>query len=222
MLTHLFSIDTVTIDVHVDTDDGADDFLINRELANRHSEFTTTALKDEWKEGKEGILRLPEASPEAFQLFYDFINYGTVQFETSECQEEDDWSVVTEAWLLGDFLASTSFKDAVVDAMTDILHETSDPPVSMCQQIFRSTNLPVGMRKLLVDLAVWTWSAETLAKQPVDPACLDSFRDVAVAAVDKDRKCLGDWDLPYKRDDIGCRYHDHGSDSPCYKTMFGK
>lgn len=74
------------------------------------------------------------------------------------------------------------------------------------------------MRDLLVDIAVYSWFPGTLSEQESDEACVDFFRDVAIAL--KNRIADPSLSAPYDQKNVGCRYHDHGKDEPCYKKMF--
>ncbi|KAM0720125.1 hypothetical protein Q7P37_004261 [Cladosporium fusiforme] len=210
-------ITTIMIEVHVGASDHIEKFLVHEALAKRRSKFITAALKKCWDEGKQRIVTLPEVSPETFQLFCDFVNTGFCQIPVKKDQEDAAWVQVTDAWLLGDYLDSTSFKDAILDTMLAAIRQTSNRPISMFQEIFGCTRSPSGMRRLLVDLVVYSWPLGTLAKQPVEERCLDFFRDVSVAIELKDKKGLISWDAPYMKDDIKCHYHDHGSEEGCYR-----
>lgn len=211
------------IEVHVGTCDDGDEFLMHAELAKRHSKLITTALKGEWKEGKEGVLNLPEVSSADFQIFHDFVNTSKVHFTISSDHEEQDWTRIAKIWLLGDFLESVSFKDAVVDAMLAAMRRTSKIPVTMYQPVFGGTAFPSSMRRLLVDIAVFSWFPDALSNQPSDPKYVDFFKDVAV--IERQRNLNSSQSsnaAPYDLPNVKCHYHDHGSGSPCYKTMFGK
>lgn len=202
------------LEVHVGEDGSAENFLVHAELATRHSKFIATAMGPEWKEGKERILPLPKVLPETFRSFYDFINTSNLQFTISDDQEEKDWNHIAETWLFGDYLKSTSFQDAVVDAMLALMRRTSKFPTTMYQKVYGNSIFPSGMRRLLADVAVFGWFPDTLSHQPSDPKYVDFFRDVAV--LQREQIELG---APYDWGDVGCHYHDHGSDELCYSQQ---
>lgn len=223
--------------VHVGSDD-VEKFLVRKDLAIRHSRVIEKALDPEsdWKEAEENVVRLPEVTPEAFQVFLTFLDTGTIHLDhfgragedeaTRESPTEDEeWDSVAQAWLLSDRILSVSFKDAVVDKVISLVSDHGKVPTAMHRDIFKGSACRSGMRNLLTDIAVYSWFPGTLADQPGDAECADFFRDVGAAAMKRMASALRGQALltaPYDRKSVGCHYHDHDTEEkPCYKTMFG-
>jgi hypothetical protein len=132
---------------------------------------------------------LPEETPEALQAFLTFLDTGVVHLDhfrraneegtDQEALDEDaKWDNLAEAWLLGDRILSSSFKDATVDKVTSLANEHGTVPASMHREIYRGSAYKSGMRALLVDMAVHSWFPGTLADQPGEPESAEFFRDV--------------------------------------------
>ena len=210
---------------------------MRKNLAIRHSEFIKKALDPAsgWKEAKENIVRFPEESPEAFQVFMMFLDTGVIHLnhfrsaKSNAVREQDpdedkEWNSIAQLWLLSDRMDSVSLKDAVVDKVVSLVRDSGKVPTSLHRPIFKGSVSRSGMRKLLTDIAVYSWFPGTLADQPGDPDCADFFRDVAVEAM-KRMACARQGQMlstaPYDRQDVGCHYHDHEAEGkPCYKKMF--
>jgi len=127
---------------------------------------------------------------------------------------------------LNDRIDSVSLKDAVVDKVISLVRDSGKVPTSLHRPIFKGSVSRSGMRKLLTDIAVYSWFPGTLADQPGDPECADYFRDVGVEAMKRMACAVQGGQVPslapYDRQDIGCHYHDHDAEGkPCYETMFG-
>jgi len=127
---------------------------------------------------------------------------------------------IANAWLLGDHLRSTTFKDALVDKMVDILQSTAEVPKSMFQRIFAESIGRSGMRDLLVDMAAYHLFAADLEEQPDDDVYAGYWKQVAIAY--RHRITNPSMGAPYDQKDLGCKYHDHEKDNSklCYKSMF--
>lgn len=220
-------------EARVGLEDGIERFIVRKELATRHSEFIKKALDpaNGWKEARENIMRFPEEPPEAFQVFVTFLDTGVIHLEHSKsatdvvARDDDpdadkEWHKVAQAWLLGDRLRSTTFKDAFVDKMIHILQTTAEIPKSMFQRIFAESIGRSGMRDLLVDMAAYHLFAADLEEQPDDDVYAGYWKQVAIAY--RHRITNPSMGAPYDQKDLGCRYHDHEKDSSklCYKGMF--
>jgi hypothetical protein len=224
--------------VHVGPEDGVEKFAVRKDLAVRHSEFIKKALDPAsgWKEAKENVVRFPEESPEAFQVFVTFINSGVIHLDhfkgakgaatnEDDLDEDQEWNNIAQVWLLSDRIDSITLKDAVVDTLASLVRDSGKVPTSLHRPIFKGSVSKSGMRKLLTDIAVHCWFPGTLADQPGDPECADFFRDIGVEAMKRTARTIQGQSLslaPYDRQDVKCHYHDHDAEEkPCYKTMFG-
>lgn len=84
---------------------------------------------------------LPEVEPEIFTIFAGFLSTGRIHLchikqatspEAKGSHDNNDWEdVIAQAWLLGDQLLSSSFKNAVVDKLTDMVSKENKIPKTM-------------------------------------------------------------------------------------------
>lgn len=213
------------IEVCAGSNDDIEKFLVRKKLATRYSDVIRKALSNGWKEAKENIIRFPEESPETFQAFATFLDTGAIHLDhfkknttkpaTAQQGRPDidkQWDNIAQAWLLGEHLLSTPFKDALVDKTIHILRTTAEIPKTMLPKIIAGSVGRSGMRDLLVDIAAYHLFAADLEEQPDGEAYAGYWKQVAIAD-----PSLG---APYDRVDVGCRYHDHGKGKLCYKAMF--
>lgn len=219
------------IEVCVGSGDDIEQFIVRKNLATRYSDVIRKAFAGGWKEAKENVLRFPEESPEVFQVFVTFLDTGVIHLDhfnsngLAVAQEVEDsrdadgqWDMIAQAWLLGEHLCSTSFKDALVDKMVHILQTTAEIPKAMFPKIIVGSVARSGMLDLLVDIAAYHLFAADLEEQPDDKVYAGYWKQVAVAY----RHRITDPSLraPYDQGDVGCRYHGHGKDKLCYRAMF--
>lgn len=182
------------IQVCVGSGDDVERLIARKSLATRHSDVIRKAFAGGWKEAKENIIRFPEESPEAFQVFATFLDTGVIHLchfkgnKPSIAQEREDsrsieqeWNRIAQAWLLGEHLCSTSFKDALVDTMIHILQTTAEIPRMIFPKIITGSVARSGMRDLLVDIAAYHLFVADLEEQPDDDAYAGYWKQVAIA-----------------------------------------
>ncbi|GAB7329948.1 hypothetical protein MBLNU13_g01650t1 [Cladosporium sp. NU13] len=224
-------IEKIMIEVRVGSGDEIEGFILRKNLATRHSDVIRKAFAGGWKEAKENMVRFPEESPEAFQMFVTFLDTGVIHLchfksnrpvvaqEVADSRDVDEeWKKIAEAWLLGERLCCTSFKDALVDKMVHILQTTAEIPKTMLPKIITGSVARSGMRDLLVDLAAYHLFAADLEDQPDNDRYASYWKQVAIAC--RHRITNPSLNAPYDNGDVGCRYHDHGKGNPCYKLVF--
>lgn len=157
------------IDVHVGANGDEQVFRAHSALLSQRSDFFQAAVHKGWKESEEKVVRLPEASPTTFCMFINFIFTGYVppiiHVDRKSTGEDPEWKRLEEAWLLGEYLLSSSSKDAVVDSIISKHKTDATHPVSMCQAIFKSSPPNAGLRRLLVDFTAYFWTSDELVIQ---------------------------------------------------------
>lgn len=168
-------------------------------------------------------MEIKDDTPEVFDVFFRFLYSGKIftmkdgDLTVSDQGNTDkEWPRLRDCWIMGEKLLSNSFKDAITDALIEKVSTDSKYPLSIHEGIFLESGGQVGMRKLLVDLATWYWTAESISRS--NGQGTEFFFQVALAM-----KKLRPTDLtgkaPFEKEDT-CIYHDHGESSACYKTMF--
>jgi hypothetical protein len=223
-------------EIHVGSEE-VEKFIVRKDLATRNSKLIGKTLDptSDWKEAKENVVYLPEESLEAFQSFVTFLDTGVVHLDhfkstkseparRVEWTQEKQWDSIAQAWLLGDRIDSVTLKDAVVEKVISLVRDSGKVPTSLHRPIFKGSVSRSGMRRLLTDIAVYSWFPGILVDQSGDPECADFFRDIGVESMNRAQSALQGQMLavaPYDKQDVGYHYHDHETEGkPCYKTMF--
>lgn len=200
-------------------------FLVHKDLITKHSEYFVSALNGSWKEGHENKVFLADDDPEAFEVFFQFTYIGKIytikdgDYKQSPREDIDkEWSRLQRCWSLGEKLLAPSFKDAITDTLISKLREKDHCPTNMHQPVYTESAGPCGMRKLLVDIAVWKWTNFTMSSREQDNKSAQFFFDVAIE-MNKIKRTGLSGPAPFEKGET-YRYHDHGDASACYKTMF--
>ena len=101
---------------------------------------------------------------------------------------------------------------------------TSNTPFDIHVDLYQNSSNSSPIRKLVVDITVHKWYEEDIADvdTEVEPKVQAEFmRDVAVAFHKIKQLSKAEQPKnPIESSEGGCRYHEHGADKPCYKTMF--
>jgi len=126
-------------------------------------------LKKGWKESKERIVRLPELPADSAAVFEDFLSflytgkvYSIVKDQGKDADGEEEFVRLGNAWILGEVLLSSSFKDAAVDAIVHKIANDGCFPTFECLPIYsHSAGSPV--RRLMVDIAASHWSENSMS-----------------------------------------------------------
>ncbi len=116
----------------------------------------------------------------------------------------------------GSVVATTTFKDAVVDATRSKVKQDQTQPVGMIKHLHPHMSKRSGMRSLLMDVAVWYWRPAAFERAKRFKNAGEILADVAVAILHTDKIA----DCPIETKDT-CAYHEHvADDKPCWRTVF--
>jgi hypothetical protein len=171
---------------------------------------------------------LPSNSDTAFEDFHSFLYTGKVytamEDEENAAGRDNEWTRLTNAWILGEVMLSVSLKDAVVDAVLQKMSKGTHP-TKMFRWAYKYGPNDSPFRRLMVDIATSCWN-ESAMSRPIpegDFALLAPFyQSISVALLEQARRHVlakeKKVDNPTKHEGT-CFYHEHG-DKPCYKTMF--
>ncbi|KAK5119280.1 hypothetical protein LTR85_007636 [Meristemomyces frigidus] len=203
-------------------------FYIHQNIVKDHSDFFAAALNKGWKEAEDGIVRLPTEVLAHFELFARFVYFGKIYAAKAKADSEDDEAhatrvgveahVLFDCWIMGDRLMAVSFKDAVHDAITQLIRDERLIPVDFQNSVYPKTAGPNSLRRLLVDVAVWGWAKDILPACEMDASWMEFFRDVAVRGQEAN-KAQHTMTAPFMKH--GCVYHEHvAAGKPCYTGLF--
>jgi len=157
------------IEVRVGEEDEERIFHVHKELLVQHSDFFAAALGGDWKERVDRSVKLPEDDPEQFDHFCCFLYTGQlftrrsgdryVDGDGDDCDNE--FERICHAWVFGNKLQSTTYKDAVADSLIMKVIDGKFHPVSMHEEIENHAARSAPFRTLLIDIAVHCWRNET-------------------------------------------------------------
>lgn len=215
------SLSTPNITIIVGKSKDARKFYIHQGLACQHSEFFTAKMRGVAQYETEPMT-LEEETPELFEMFARFLYsgkvYSRVEGDSSAAQGRcKEWLRIVQAWRLGDKLQSPSFKDAVVDTTCEKMVQDGRYPTKLYRHAYPHTSMDAPLRRLIVDIATWSWHADTFEETAFHGSWNQFFRDLALRQHEvgqNGQKGPAPFKIP------SCKYHEHGYDSPCYKTMF--
>lgn len=207
------------------TADNTRTFDIDVRPLTTHSDFFATMLGGPWHESQTRTVTLEDDDPDVFSIFALFIYTGKifsarandVEVYLDGSRRDKEWVRLARAWILGDKLQSTSFRDAVSDAMCDKIVRDKKWPITLHQIIYAETT-PVarGIRRLCVDIAVAKWDARTLRGTLRDESWSEFFEDVSVRLMGMREERRNKID--FKRQ--ACTYHEHvAAGTGCWKGM---
>lgn len=217
------SLTTPNVTVTVGKSEDARTFYIHRGLACQHSEFFAAQMRGVDQDETQPII-LEQEKSRIFEVFARFLYSGKVYSQAEGDASLDqgkprdkEWGRLAQAWKLGDTLQSPSFKDAVVDTICEKMALAKKYPVSLYMSTYATTSEGASLRRLVVDIAVWCWGPNAFGETTFHESWNQFFRDLALRQHEMGKdglKGLAPFETP------SCNYHEHGNDSPCYKTMF--
>ena len=212
------------ITIVVGPDGSEEEFLIYADLAKRHSKVIETNIQ--LAAGPEkSRLRATEHSAEHFKIFVSFIYTGRIHTITNSTKSSE-WRLLSELWVLGQALESSTFKDAVVDAMIErrtMFNKFHDKAyIMMADHLQTQQQTRAGVGKLLVDTAVSARQHEVYTDTlSIVPRCLHFYGEV-IKVLDRIRRRVESEQEVLLRATKGldCVYHEHGVSEICHRKMF--
>ena len=92
-------------------------FIVHERLICETSEFVKRAMGGEWKESRQRLIRLPDQSPRVFHIYVQWLYLHVLPTRDDSEHSYGEYDQLARAYILGDILLDTSFRDAVIDAM---------------------------------------------------------------------------------------------------------
>ena len=221
-----YSFGSVPLTVIVGHEPRIQTFLVYESVAVKFSDFLAAAIRYDWKEARERVLRLPDNDPEHFEIFQAFKYTGRIfchkpgGLYTNDTGQSCDRerAHLAQPWAFGERLQAPAFKDALVDAFIEAIRTDGSVPIETYHTIYARSAGPSPMRRLHVDIALWIWPTDTLKASKKHGRWNGFFFDLA--AKEHEYLVSGRPKVsPYSQGST-CIYHEHGETGLCYKTMF--
>ncbi|TLD27970.1 hypothetical protein E2P81_ATG06316 [Venturia nashicola] len=207
---------TRTITVRVGPEDSdtkrTRDFIVHEHILRAHSAFFEAALSRDWKESHQRIVKLPEGSPHAFDIYVHWIYSHKLEFTAKD--GASGISKLIDAYILGDVLLDGDFRDRVID---DIVKRGVEKTVllrKLIGKIYENTKEKDRLRTLAIDSVVYSKSnIWIIAGQQKKDVPEEALWDI-VAAMHEAGGFRVPAGAPFRQDT--CHYHVHESGT-CYK-----
>jgi hypothetical protein len=116
------------------------DFSVHEQLICTHSPFFANALNGSWAEADSRVVPLPDDAPPTFAVYRTWLYTGLLACTNGS--DSDEWELLACAYVLGEKLQDSDFKDTVIDAMVEKFNKYH-PMVA----VDRSLDIPVSVNR---------------------------------------------------------------------------
>jgi hypothetical protein len=208
------------------------EYKVHEALLSERSEFFTSASKEEWKEGQEHRVPLPDDTPSVVDLYVQWIYSGRVlsgrtlggkipvkeEADGEECKNGSQFDLLIGGFVFGEKIQDGGFKDAVVDALIHTVRTPDEkgvcwyPTKSWVDQAYVGTPEGSPFRRLLVDMYKYHGRDDWLD----DQKNVDFLAELAGDLLMDKRKKQQEYQDPTDQEVSGCQYHHHGKEGACY------
>lgn len=165
-----------TVILRVGSAEQAKVFVFQKDSLMRHADLVRLGLATSATATGVHETNLPELDSTLFEIFHLFVIHGQIfsgldgDYQSSQPDEpfrfvDDEWLRLANAWVLGNFLMSCSFNDAITGAILAKLFEEGKYPVNLHEVIYPKSKKASATRKLLMDIAIHKFQAGDLERQ---------------------------------------------------------
>lgn len=186
-------------------------FFAHKGLICHYSTYFRAAFHGHFQEATAGAVELDDDDVEVFKTFFGWVYTGKLFEPTSKPGEVPlDWSLLSKLYVFGDARGIPALKDAAVDAIIDRFTNVWSMPTYIFPYIYSNTPEGSQLRKLAVNMIVYTTFPSTRLKDPQYEANfpIEYLRDLAIALCDlpggRSTSTKKQWSTRDR-----CQYHDH-------------
>lgn len=209
------------IKVEVGNSEECEYFYVHPGLLQGSSAFFQTALKEEWMEGQQRTVKLPEQTPPAFSKYVQWLYTGKIFSKDDKHNFVRSYVFLAKLYVLGEALLDTVFRDRIIDVIVTCARESISggngkwPTRKTVDTIYNGTPNGSPARHLMVSMHVLK-GTESWVDEDAE-SCDHEFAVELARALLKDRKPTVDSDKKYKEilQGVPCSYHGHGADETC-------
>jgi len=207
-----------------DTEEGIQEFHIDKSILCARSPFFQAAFNGPWRESITNSVTLPEQSPNSFAAYVSWLYKEVVTVELCAENDEEDSLNLLNLYALAEVIQDRDFADVIVDAMFRMKELLDDQwyEYTTARQIYSFTPPGSLLRALHVDMMLFGGHAATVNIRHKDLP-QDFVHDMSerlsskyLDTVPSDTGyTLPSLKLPLK----ACRYHYHRrTRGQCYKN----
>ena len=204
-------------------------FTIHDHLLKDNSSFFRERLFDKYHDWNgDKVVQIDDADANHFQVYVHWLYHGKIDCHQAidavqKLKSRVKLEVLIHCYLLGDTLGTPAIKNNVIDQMIEFNEEYNNlPRKDLITHVYRETQQSSKLRKLIVDLYVWTATAEDIESlddttTPFEFVC-DAFKThfAAVRAHESYDLWVSINEATFQKQKCGT-YHEHaeGEQVPC-------
>ncbi|KAF2668091.1 hypothetical protein BT63DRAFT_415592 [Microthyrium microscopicum] len=128
-------------------------FIVHNNQLRESSEFFKGLLRSggNFKENREGTIKLPECSAESFSLYVEYVYTGWLSTKaTSGAAAHEEWTALCDLIILADYLQADDLHNSVIGAFFDCMTEYKDERPSIDIVVKAYENLPADSPFILM------------------------------------------------------------------------
>jgi hypothetical protein len=219
--SYILRIDSEPITLLVEP--SAERLFAHKGLLTSSSGFFTKALSEDWKEGAERTVKLPEACPTACRIYTKWLYTGRISSSPAEKGTFDkELYKMLDCYRLSDYLRDMNFLDAVIDGLAEGSVENARIPLILARTVYPLTTKDSPHRKFCRDVLVHSLNRREFSALHKKDLPHEFFVDLLVDIASQLAKGIPDLDLDvFLKSKGDCEYHEHVRlDQPCYKLGF--
>ncbi|KAF2817745.1 uncharacterized protein BDZ99DRAFT_470711 [Mytilinidion resinicola] len=109
--------------------DAHEDFTVHDNLIRTHSPFIDAAMRNDWKEAQERLIKMPETDPVCFHIYVQWLYSSRIHSAVTTAAKPGstiwayskalnrEFDTLVGCWIMGDVLRDTDFQDATMDIL---------------------------------------------------------------------------------------------------------
>lgn len=192
-------------------------FAVHKEILRAHSPFFRSAVQQNWKEGQEGIIRLPDDDPEVLELYEEWLYEGKIfSQDEQQVEDSDESDLLIKAFVFGEKIQDGRFRDAAIDCLIACLNSKDEnrykwfPTEQGIDMVYEGTPPGSPLRRLMVDMHVYYGEESWFDGETNTEFLVELARDLL--------NVRQELDLNEPACGTSCSYHHHSHDKYCYSN----
>ncbi|KAK4540190.1 hypothetical protein LTR36_009688 [Oleoguttula mirabilis] len=134
-------------------------FSVHKGVACFHSGFFRAATKSCYKEGKEGVIELPDEEVDVVEQFVKWLYTRQVD---KPVEHHAAFLAMSKLWTFSDRRDVPLLANTMVDAMRDVIFRTRKLPTQALHYIYENTTPNSELRRFVIDLIARTASTDRI------------------------------------------------------------
>ncbi|KAF2667992.1 hypothetical protein BT63DRAFT_415501 [Microthyrium microscopicum] len=205
-------------------------FTVQKSILSSNSEYFERMLRNDFKESLEGVSKLPKHTPEAFEIFMNFIYRGNIYSATeagSQLTGKDkhtafanEMNKILQAISLANYLQSDGFQNATITALFQCVSDYQLLPTTR-KLLDKAVDMNIAsLTEVFQDFFVLQgsggWSA--FSEETADPSEADFWKGIAKKAIIelRNREKVNHVIKAVETRDLDpCKYHIHRDGKKC-------